>query len=486
MLINSKTYDKVLSLIENPSNYIYISFSIDNNQNVKASVIGVDNIDPYEKQLSYGLYLPIYNRETVTQRQKNFSNTLKLVLDNITNINSFSKNEIKKLILDSYPSYAEFIKNRETIVSSIYLILLSVKESIKKIKNIQSKILKLTDFSLTITDKKTLEKYEKGLRLNYQKKINEENDILSIEELFKKIDEYILSSEYKQLSAKKSRELIYKNYSSFCRKEGLLSIVQYFLDSNNEPIFKNKQEFEHIINDLFSTVYTTLYQINKKNLIRGVISLNNKDSINTYTRLEREFKTINLYNFEYQYNIHSEVKESFELLYTMLHMNSIQTLPNHNKINSTDYGYDLEEFEQHDYDFAINQEEEFNKFMESNPNFGNETSINDIEDTELTTPMVDYYLRELEQIKEDNKEKTKFFQNIKELNIDESNWFEETTKNNIPIPACILSSDIELENALDFIDWYDFDSPPFVQGNSNKVQPFKKALTNKYLKVKSK
>lgn len=324
MIINKKNYDYLQELLTNGINYILVKFNISNTKNVSAELIALMQLDEeYLEYIRKDLYIVIYDRNIVEANQKNYFEHLKNLLKKINNLNKFELKKIIVMLTTHYPTYQDFIDNKNQIIEHILLIRQTSLEAQKKIETLQKKLLKLINFAHIRNDEKELYAFE-----SEKVKIHLENKkAQTINEKFEIKEKFLQSQEYKTAYNAEYSRLAIKNYTIYLRDTRMLFLLDRFY-KDGELAFTNNKMFDDKKQELTEIAYKHLYKNNYEALLSqsSPSKLKLQDASKIYSQLEREFNSINLYRLEHTYSMGVEVRETFSRLYDEIGKHTLNTL----------------------------------------------------------------------------------------------------------------------------------------------------------------
>jgi len=325
MIINKITYEQLLKIITPKINFVVLKFEISHTQRVNASLVSLESLDEYHSHIQNNLCIVIYDREKIKDFKKNYFFKLKDILKNVNNLNRFELKNIIVMLSTHFPSYKSFIENQEQIIEYITLIRQTSKQSQKIISNLQKKLSKLIDFALISKDTQRLSDFTENQITQFLKKKKPKD----IDEKFKLRSEFLQSREYKDAYSGEYDRLARNNYKHYIEQEnrGLLSLLDIFF-VDNELVITNNKMFEDKKQELIELTYKQLYEMNYAQLLEQGSPSKAKltDAIKIYSRIHREFNTINLYSLDFTYDMNDNIKSIFIKLYSEIGKHTLNTL----------------------------------------------------------------------------------------------------------------------------------------------------------------
>ena len=335
MIINKITYEQLNKIITPKINFVLLKFDIDNSKRVGAKLVALTNLDEYLQYMRENLCIVIYDRKIIENFQSNYFFKLKDILKSVNNLNRFELKNILVMLTSKFPTYNDFNENEEQILEYITLIRQSSKEAQDKVSTLQQRLFKLIDFALIKKDVPLLQNFTEEQVVKFLKK----NDIKEMSDKYRLRKEFLQSQDYKDSYSVEYIRLAQKNYIHYLYQIGLPFLIKYFFKNedsfiNNEIVeveelaFSNNKMFEDKKQEMIETAYKELYKINYlDSLEQGSPSKAKKqDSIKIYSRIQREFNTINLYSLDYTYTMNNKVKSIFTKLYSEIGKHTLNTL----------------------------------------------------------------------------------------------------------------------------------------------------------------
>jgi len=325
MIINKITYEQLNKTITPKINFVVLKFEISHTQRVNASLVSLENLDEYHSYIQNNLCIVIYDSEKIKDFKKNYFIKLEDILKNVNNLNRFELKNIIVMLSTHFPSYKSFIEKQEQIIEHITLIRQTSKQSQKIIGNLQKKLSKLIDFALLSKDIQRLSDFTENQITQFLKQKQPKD----IDEKFKLRSEFLQSRKYKDAYSGEYDTLARKNYKHYIEQEsrGLLSLLDIFF-VNNELAITNNKMFEDKKQELIELTYKQLYKMNYAQLLEQGSPSKTKltDAIKIYSRIYREFNTINLYSLDFTYDMNDNIKSIFTKLYSEIGKHTLNTL----------------------------------------------------------------------------------------------------------------------------------------------------------------